>query len=266
MEKSRLSLTLLPAALLLFGACSPPPPREWQEPLTGMDFIYVHPGTFLMGTPLDEPERRSDETLHEVQLTRGFYLGRYEVTQQEWATVMGENPSNFADCGPRCPVEKVSYFRIEEFIRQLQESSPGSRFRLPTEAEWEYACRAGTQTPFSTGATLSTADANFDGRYPYAGDPPGTYLKSTAPAGSYPPNPWGFYDMHGNVWEWCSDWYAPYPTGIARDPRGAEVGELHVIRGGSWYFGADSARSGSRYTHRPQDDGFSLGFRLVREF
>jgi formylglycine-generating enzyme required for sulfatase activity len=179
---------------------------------------------------------------------------------------MGENPSNFADCGPRCPVEKVSYLRIQEFIRQLEKSSPGSRFRLPTEAEWEYACRAGTHTPFSTGHTLSTADANFDGRYPYDGDPPGTYLKSTVPAGSYPPNPWGFYDMHGNVWEWCSDWYAPYPTGIDRDPKGPEVGELHVIRGGSWYFGADSARSGSRYTHRPQDDGFSLGFRLVREF
>ncbi|MFZ0429583.1 MAG: formylglycine-generating enzyme family protein [Acidobacteriota bacterium] len=252
-------------ALLALGACSTTPPGAWREPVTGIEFLYVPPGSFRMGSEREVPGRQADETAHEVTLTRGFYLGKYEVTQQQWITVMEHNPSQFQDCGLRCPVETVSYLKIREFIDRLQVRSPGNRFRLPTEAEWEFACRAGTDTAFSTGNHLSTDQANFDGRFPYADQPPGTYLGSPSPVGSYPPNPWGFYDLHGNVWEWCADWYAPYPAGALTDPGGPAQGELHVIRGGSWYFDANSARSALRYTHRPQDDGFSLGFRLVRE-
>ena len=230
-----------------------------------MEFLYAPPGSFRMGSGPEVLGRRDDESRHGVELTKGFYLGRYEVTQGEWLAVMDENPSQFADCGPRCPVETVSYLKIQEFMERLEKRSLGNRFRLPSEAEWEYACRAGTQTPFSTGEGLTTDEANFDGRYPYGDHPSGAYRASPVPVGSYPPNPWGFCDLHGNVWEWCEDWYAPHPPGSVRDPRGPEWGELRVIRGGSWYFGADSARSSLRYTHRPQDDGFSLGFRLIRE-
>jgi formylglycine-generating enzyme required for sulfatase activity len=251
---------------LILGACSDSPPRTWREPVTGMEFLYVPSGSFQMGSGPEVLGRREDENPHRVELTRGFYLGRYEVTQGEWLAVMGDNPSQFADCGLRCPVETVSYLKIQEFIGRLEKRSPGNRFRLPSEAEWEYSCRAGTETEFSTGEALTTDEANFDGRYPYGDQPAGAYLASPAPVGSYPPNPWGFCDLQGNVWEWCEDWYAPYPAGSARDPHGPEGGDLRVIRGGSWYFGADSARCGLRYTHRPQDDGFSLGFRLVREF
>jgi formylglycine-generating enzyme required for sulfatase activity len=178
---------------------------------------------------------------------------------------MGSNPSQFAECGLRCPVETVSYFDIQEFIGRLEARSGGNRFRLPTEAEWEFACRAGTDSPFSTGATITSEQANFDGLYPYNGGPGGTFRESPVPVGSYPPNPWGFYDLHGNVWEWCEDWYDAYPEGEVRDPTGPAAGTLRVIRGGSWYFDANSARSALRYTHAPQDSGFSLGFRLVRE-
>jgi len=281
------------------GADDPEPLSSWVEPVTGMEFLWVPPGRFRMGSPPTVAGRQADETLHEVELTRGYFMGRYEVTQEEWMTVMGENPSHFAECGPRCPVETVSYVAVEDFIARLEALSLGNRFRLPTEAEWERACRAGTETPFSTGANLTAEQADVDGRYPYppagAADPidsagpkegDGRFVGSPTPVGSYPPNPWGFYDLHGNVWEWCQDWYAPYAddpaaapgaltaSGAVRDPRGPRLPSVHapaglpgflrVIRGGSWAFDVNSARCGLRYTHRPQDDGFSLGFRLVR--
>lgn len=247
--------------------CSPEPsmPATWREPVTGMEFLYVHPGSFRMGSGPEVIGRQEDETPHQVELTRGFYLGRYEVTHEEWIEVMGSNPSQFPDCGPRCPIETVSYVAIREFIGRLEKRSAGSRFRLPTEAEWEYACRAGTETPFSTGENLTDQQANFDARYPYDGFPKGRYPNKPTPVGSYPPNPWGFYDMHGNLWEWCEDWYGEYPEGDVRDPKGPAEGEMHVIRGGSWYFDGNSSRCALRYTHAPIHDGFSLGFRLVRE-
>jgi len=263
------SLTGLVIVALLLPACGgapgPAPLSRWREPATGMEFIYVPPARFLMGSAPGVSGRQADEVQHEVDITQGFYLGRYEATQGEWVEVMGENPSQFPNCGWRCPVETVSYLAIQRFIRRLEKRSPGSRFRLPTEAEWELACRAGTTTPFSTGNTLTSDQANIDGRYSYDGGPPGRFRGSPAPVGSYPPNRWGFCDMHGNLWEWCEDWYGPYPTEPERDPRGPVSGTRRVIRGGSWYFDANSARSALRYTHRPQDDGFSLGFRLVRE-
>jgi formylglycine-generating enzyme required for sulfatase activity len=244
-----------------------------------MEFAFIPAGRFRMGSDPGEPDRQPDEVAHEVEITRGFYLGKYEVTQGQWNRLMHRNPSQFAACGPRCPVENVSYDDIQVFLRELARRSHGDRFRLPTEAEWEYACRAGTSGPFSTGANLTADQANYDGRYPLAGAPRGTFLGRPAPAGSYPPNPWGLFDMHGNVWEWCEDWYGDYPSGPVRDPRGparqaarrlwdARGGDWQwkrVIRGGSWYFNASSCRCSLRYTHAPADKGFSLGFRLVRQ-
>jgi formylglycine-generating enzyme required for sulfatase activity len=228
-----------------------------------MDFVWVDAGRFTMGTPGSEFGREAQETLHQVRLTRPFYLARHETTQGEWRRVMGSNPSRARDCGDDCPVESVSLLDVERFIERLQEIS-GERLRLPTEAEWEYACRAGSAGAFSGHETLTAADANFDATQPYPGALPGPSPLGSAPVGSYAPNAWGLYDLHGNVWEWTLDRHCPYPS-EAVDPRGNCDSELRVIRGGSWLFGADSARCGLRYTHRPQDSGPSLGFRLVRE-
>jgi formylglycine-generating enzyme required for sulfatase activity len=157
----------------------------------------------------------------------------------------------------------VSWFDVQRFLVRLSGLS-GHRLRLPTEAEWEYACRAGTSGAFSTGAALSAEQANYDGRYPLPGGPAGRYRGAPVPVRSFAPNALGLYDMHGNVWEWCQDEFCPYPAGPAVDPVGRCGATLRVIRGGSWAFDADSARCALRYTHRPQDSGYSLGFRLVR--
>ncbi len=234
-----------------------------REPVAGIELVRIPAGEFWMGSPGGEAGREPGEKRHRVRITRAFDLGRAEVTQDQWSAVMGTRPSRFRGCGT-CPVEEVNWHEVRRFLRLLSERS-GAVFRLPTEAEWEYACRAGTATPFSTGENLTTAQANYDGRYPYAGAPPGLFRGRTTPAGSFPPNPWGLLDMHGNVWEWCEDDVCPYPEGPAVDPVGACGSPRKVIRGGSWYFDANSARSALRYTHRPEDRGFSLGFRVVRE-
>lgn len=243
------------------------PTRTVADPVTGMTFVDVPAGRFTMGSASDEPKRQEDEALHDVEITRPFLLSRFETTQQEWRAVMGANPSQFGECGARCPVENVTFHDVEQFLARLNEraaaarasgspapEAPALRYRLPTEAEWEYACRAGTTAAFSTGDTLTPAQANYKGKAPVA-------------VGSFPLNPWGLADMHGNVWEWTSDWYAPYPERASAniDPHGPPSGDKRVIRGGSWYFGADSARCALRYTHRPQDKGFSLGFRVAAD-
>ncbi len=228
-----------------------------------MQFALIEPGLFVMGSPADEPGRELQEVEHVVTLTRPFYLGRYEVTQAEWAEVMGDNPSRFPECGPDCPVETVNLARIRSFLEELSRS--GERFRLPTEAEWEYACRAGRRGAFGVDAALSSLEANFDGREPHPGALAGPYREGPTPVGSFPPNDWGLYDMNGNVWEWCQDEHCPYPDAPVEDPVGSCDAVLRVIRGGSWHYGPDSARCGLRYTHRPVDDGPSLGFRVVRE-
>lgn len=253
--------------LLGFAACRPRAPRPlalWREPVTGMAFIYLPPGHFIMGSPPNEIGRGADEALHEVKLSRGCWMGRMEVTQGEWQRIMGatephpDKPSPFRAFDPKLPVVAVSYEDVARFLERLGAQSPGSRFRLPTEAEWEYACRAGTTTPFATGEHLS-------GRQAQVADSAIGVPTRPSPVGSYPANAWGLYDFHGNVWEWTCDWYGPYPAGPVVDPQGPRSGDLKVIRGGSWYFGTESARSALRYTHAPKDWGFSLGFRVVRE-
>jgi formylglycine-generating enzyme required for sulfatase activity len=151
------------------------PPTVVTEPRTGMPLVEVPAGTFNMGSPEDEPARGADETRHAVTLTRAFLLGRFEVTQAEWKAVMGTSPSRFADCGSRCPVERVNYPEIQQVLDRLNDGSRAFRYRLPTEAEWEYACRARTTTPFSTGANLTTDEANYNGTFPYAAFPKGAY-------------------------------------------------------------------------------------------
>lgn len=242
------------------------PLARWIEPSTGMELLLLPAGELEMGSPADEPGHEPGERRHRARLSRPVWLGRTEVTQAQWEAVMGSNPS--ANRGPDLPVESVSSEDVERFLEALEARSPASGFRLPTETEWERACRAGTTTAYSTGATLESSQANFDGRYPLPGQPKGDVRGETAPVGSYPPNPWGFADLHGNVWEWVADDFCPYPEsedGVAVDPLRRCGSGLRAIRGGSWLFDADSARCALRYTHRPGDSGPSLGFRVARD-
>jgi formylglycine-generating enzyme required for sulfatase activity len=241
---------------------------------TGMPLVELPPGRFTMGSAASETGRNDDEALHDVEITRPFFIGRFEVTQQEWRTVMGTSPSHFGSCGGRCPVENVTFFDVQQFLAKMNEhvtsprsKSPPLRFRLPTEAEWEYACRARTTGPFSTGEHLTTAQANYNGAFPYGSSPAGEYRQKPTPVGTFALNPWGLGDMHGNVWEWTADWYGPYAESATAniDPGGPATGDKRVIRGGSWYFDANSARCALRYTHAPQDKGFSLGFRIAAD-
>jgi formylglycine-generating enzyme required for sulfatase activity len=241
-----------------------------RDAATGVEFVHLPAGRFLMGSPPDEAGRRADEVRHEVVLSTGFWIGRGEVTRAQWERVMGgveshsEKPNPFRHDDPRLPMVSVSFREVQEYLRRLQGLSPG-RFRLPTEAEWEYACRAGTTTAFATGASLGSDDASFDARFPIGGAPPGPQRRRPSIAGTFPANAWGLHDLPGNVWEWVADWYGPYPPGPARDPKGPITGTRRVLRGGSWAFGAGDARCASRYHHSPDDWGYSVGFRLVWE-
>jgi formylglycine-generating enzyme required for sulfatase activity len=204
--------------------------------------VWIPPGTFVMGSPAGEVDRQGDEgPATEVVLTKGFWLGKHEVTQREWEGVMGSNPSQFKG-DPDLPVEKVSWGEAMEFCRKMTVRERGAgrlpkgyEYSLPTEAQWEYACRAGTRSATAFGDALSSTQANFDGNYPYNGGAKGPYLGKTAKVGSYAPNGWGLYDMHGNVWEWCLDWYSDkLPVGSVTDPRGPSSGSYRVKRGGGW--------------------------------
>ena len=215
-----------------------------------------------MGSPAAEPGHQPDEAAHRVRLTKPFYLSAHEISRRQWDLVMSGTPPSPSHDEVDVPVVNVSWFDVADFVARLNGLGHGS-FRVPTEAEWEYACRAGTTGSFSTGATLSTDQANYDGRFPLAGQPAGENRGHLTRVGSFPPNPWGVHDMHGNAWEWIADPYCPYGA-ESSNPVGACESPLKVIRGGSWRFNADSARCALRYTHRPQDRGDSLGFRLVR--
>ena len=225
-------------------------------------FVWIAPGTFLMGSPAGEPSRQADEVPHSVDITRGYYMGKYEVTQAEYESVIGNNPSLFRS-STNLPVENVSWQAATNYCARLTARelaagriAPGWSYRLPTEAEWEYACRAGTTTAYSTGDALAKTQANFN-----PGD--GTAVGKTTVVGSYAPNGWGLYDMHGNVWEWCQDWYGAYPSTHVADPAGPATGSARVYRSGNWYFSKDQTRSARRDTYVNPNYNGGFGLRVV---
>ena len=222
---------------------------------------WIPPGQFLMGSPNEEEERRNDETLHEVILTRSFWLAETTCTQALWQQIMGDNPSHFK--GEDLPVENVSWNDVNSFLSKLNERKPGLGLCLPTEAQWEYACRAGRQTPFWFGDNITTDQVNYHGNEPYNDGEKGIYRAKTLAVKAMVPNGWGLYLMHGNVWEWCADWYGDYPSTQAVDPKGPETGRYRVLRGGSWVSNGRSVRSAYRYLFEPEYRRFSTGFRLA---
>ncbi|MEW6237361.1 MAG: formylglycine-generating enzyme family protein [Candidatus Omnitrophota bacterium] len=235
---------------------------EGAKPL---EMVLIKTGMFVMGAPYSERGRSNDYDWppHEVTISKDFYLGKYELTQAQWQAVMGSNPSNFQG-NPNNPVENLLWSDCQEFIEKLNQLGQGI-FRLPTEAEWEYACRAGTRTRFSYGDILETDDQRefspIHDQYMWwctnSSDQPHE-------VGLKLPNPWGLYDMHGNVWEWCSDWWeAPYARWPQVDPQGPETGTSIVIRGGSWFDYSSSCRSAFHYTVS-EGKYYNIGFRVCR--
>jgi formylglycine-generating enzyme required for sulfatase activity len=235
-----------------------------------------------MGSPKTEAERGEDEAEHEVEISRPYYMGVYLVTQGEYTQVMGRNPSWFSRAGParqkvtdldtsRFPVDNVSWRDAQQFCDRLTDldrrQGTGRVYRLPTEAEWEYACReAGAAKPaFSFGAQLSSEQANFDGYFPYGGAERGPYLSRTCEVGSYKPNKLGLCDMHGNIWQWCADWYDKgyYASSPARDPQGPTRGTTRVLRGGCWCYNGRDCRSAYRGNEAPSFQDGTIGFRVV---
>jgi formylglycine-generating enzyme required for sulfatase activity len=224
-------------------------------------FRWIAPGIFLMGSPEDEPERSDWETQHQVILTQGYWLADSACTQALWRAVMGNNPSYFRD-DEQNPVEQVSWNDVQGFVARLNRLVPGLEVRLPTEAQWEYACRAGKTTPFSFGENITPEQVNYNGEYPYAGGKKGLNRGKTVPVKSLPSNPWGLYEMHGNVWEWCADWFGDYPAGSVVDPDGPPSGTYRVLRGSSWIRRGRFARSAYRHWYEPDNRDYSIGFRL----
>jgi formylglycine-generating enzyme required for sulfatase activity len=232
-----------------------------------MTFVLVPPGRFLMGSPWTENGRGGDETVHEVTLTEPFDLARTEVTQAQYRALTGQNPSHFR--GDDLPVESVRWGEAHDYAARLTKARGGQAvYRLPTEAEWEYACRGGrpSSQPFGVGdgKALSSREANFNGNSPYGGAGTGPYLEATCRVGSYPANALGLFDMHGNVWEWCADWTASYPAGSTTNPTGPGEGSRRVFRGGCWSYEAKGCRAGMRAWGDLGAFTNALGFRLAR--
>ncbi len=224
---------------------------------------WILPGQFQMGASTAEPQGPHDEKQHPVVISKGFWLAETACTQALWQAVMGQNPSHF-DEDPLCPVDSVSWNDCEAFVQQLNRSLPGDLvLRMPTEAEWEYACRAGTTTVFNVGDHLSSSDANFDGNYPYGNAPKGVYHQRTLPVHEFVPNRWGLFQMHGNLWEWCDDWQGDYPSELAVDPVGPAEGLGRVLRGGSWLHRARYLRAAQRRAATPGARHRNRGLRLA---
>ena len=235
------------------------------SPSTMMRLRWVPPGRFLMGSSAEEVERLENEgPQHWVQLSSGLWLAETPCTQAQWRAIMGKHPVGFADDEQR-PVVQVSWEDCETFCKVLNAQRQGMRARLPTEAEWEYACRAGTVTEFNLGTNVTPEQVNYDGNYPYVGGVKGQYRQKMVPAGTLAHNAWGLYEMHGNVWEWCADWFGPYAAEEQQDPAGAAAGQFRVIRGGGWYSFARSCRSAYRFRFEPGDRGDNLSFRLAAD-
>jgi formylglycine-generating enzyme required for sulfatase activity len=252
----------------------------------GLKLALIPEGSFEMGSPRDEPERERIETIHMVTISRPFYMGIFEVTQSEFAKVMEgiELHRRPSFPGERNPAENVEWKNAKFFCERLselpEEKAAGRRYRLPTEAEWEYACRAGTKTAFHYGDALSSEQANFNGNYPAGAAEKGPYLRSTAPVGSYEPNAFGLYDMHGNLAEWCNDFYDPdyYENSPDKDPLGPPLGIIAtdfdnfgdknffmVVRGGCWLDDGRACRSAYRFKAMPNTQYRLIGFRVVCE-
>ena len=225
----------------------------------GMEFVKIKAGSFKMGSPDTETGHNMDENQHTVILTSDFFLQTTEVTRGQWKNMMQGDPSPFKRCGDNCPVSRLKYEWIEVFINKLNTLNTQYTYRLPTEAEWEYAARAGSNAAFSSGECLSQTHANFKALEPYDNCNVGGRSKGPSPVASYQANAWGLYDMHGNVWEMCSDYYAPYKDKASIDPKGPLKGKHRVLRGSSWFSGQSRARSASRF-YAVRD---IAGFRLV---
>ena len=268
------------SSILVLGIIQMGSPAHAQPPRTttnsiGMKLVLIPKGTFLMGSPPSE-RGSEDERQHKVTITKDYYLSAFEVTQAQYEKVMGKNPSHFqgdrvAERHPETgrvvrdvdsanhPVDSVSYDDAVEFCKKLSElpdeKKVGRVYRLPTEAEWEYACRAGSKTALSIGES-----AKFLGDYAWFD---ANCKKQTHPVGEKKPNTWGLYDMRGNVWEWCSDWYGEYPKGAVNNPIGPEQGSIRVFRGGSWFNLPAICRSAIRDGNTPSIRFDGLGFRVA---
>ena len=228
-------------------------------------FRWIPPGEFLMGSPEKEPERFDNEAQHPVTLTHDFWLADTAVTQALWQAVMGENPSyfNLGEDSINWPVEQVSWDDCQVFIQRLNKLLPLNA-RLPSEAEWEYVCRAGTVTPFSFGSELTTEQANYNGNVPYHRGSQGVYRSTTVDVRHFALNPWGLYQMHGNVWEWCQDWYqGDYEQNSLVDPVGPAEGLQRVLLGGSWISGGGNLRAAFRRGLPPDGANVGTGLRLA---
>ncbi|MFP6854962.1 MAG: formylglycine-generating enzyme family protein [Opitutales bacterium] len=274
---------LLCTGLLLAGCGDTPLPKTLpsEPPIEGtaftvmglsLDMLWCPPGTFQTGSPANENRRDNDEVLREVTLTRGFWLGKQEVTQSQWKSVMGTNPSHFK--GPQLPVEKISWDRAKAFCEKLTKRERKARrlprgwsYQLPTESQWEYACRAGTKTAWSFGDSPKETpqNANFADKSSGQDGAQMEYddgFEFTAPVGSFPANPWGFHEMHGNVFEWCGDWYENHGPAPVRDPSGPLAGTERIFRGGCWALPSVFTRSARRDKHRPILESAFVGFRV----
>ncbi len=245
-------------------------PLEVETKKAGIKLRLIPPGTFIMGSPSNEDKRDSDEIQRRVILNEAFYCGKFEITQGQWKFVMGSNPSRFTGAGDNAPVEQVSWDDCQEFLNKLCDLEGVSRgtYRLLTEAQWEYACRAGTNTKFYFGDKDSNlhkygnyCDRSCTEEYLWKDEKHDDGADETASVGSFKPNAWGLYDMHGNVWEWCSDWYY---SGSKTDSAGVLSGIDRVDRGGSWNFIASYCRSAYRYVHWQSYRCYDLGLRIMR--
>ncbi len=246
--------------ILLVVSSSTPGYGQQPKSITnsiGMKLVLIHAGSFTMGSPEEEIGRKSDETQHEVTISKSYYLGVYEVTQEQYEKVMGSNPSTFK--GAKNPVETVTWDDAVSFCKKLsdmsEEKAKEREYRLPTESEWEYACRATSGSAYCFG----NSEDSF-GEYAWVGE---GALGTTHPVGEKKPSRWGLYDMHGNVFEWCQDWVGEYPSGAATDPRGPGEGSSRGFRGGSWLVDAPGCRSADRRRYGPSRNIHCLGFRVA---
>lgn len=284
-----MSYLLICAATVFMTACTGTPEDSSQggetpdtpvvPPVEQGGYLLVNGSEFTMGSPAEERWRETDETQHQVTVGN-YYIAKYEVSQTDYQALMGNNPSSFT--GERLPVEGVNWYDAVRYCNALSSQEglepaysingteviwnrEANGYRLPTEAEWEYACRAGTTTPFSTGGNITVDQANWYSSYPYIeGEGGGAYRRQTVAVDEFEPNPWGIYNMHGNVSEWCWDCYGEYGTQAQDNPAGPQSGRNRVMRGGGWYDYAKHVRSAYRSAMPADYTDYKIGFRVAR--